>query len=739
MGEASVCSQVVLEEEEEEVEEEMIVRWENLIPQMSLGVLLVEGDDSTRHIISALLRKCNYKAVAAVADGLKAWEMLKEKPKSFDLVLAEVDLPSVSGFSLLSMIMSHDICKNMPVIMMSSHDSVSMVFKCMLRGAADFLVKPIRKNELRNLWQHVWRRQASNGFHHVQQDGKRTQLKFNTTENNAASNHSSACMQKNRECSEKGSDAQSSCSKPDTEAESEYVQNGQEILQPKDGEASLGIDTAVLNHEKHYKFSGSLLICESEDEGKSKRLDLEVAPSIETTNPNESLELEPSPDGVLPRDNEMALPRSRVDANVVNENGNRDRLGKHSREAIDFFRAINNQLQSSYQCVDSNTSCGNIFGGSKKLSDANGNTCQRKSSTGGDKNPMIQRYEQHWRRLKPNETLSLRASVSTEPPDSKTSKGILVPVLDLHFPDSAYGSYVQPSSHLLLSPSHISLEPQECYRNSQKRLTNLSSGNVSGIQCHRSTHKNNHEETEFQFTGHPQKTTFSRVEVVPVPVPVPARSMSIDGFYAGYGTLLSPVFYPQARPPGPPPWSASSSNQKDASHVNSFHQPNPETDDLDKKHHHCDQVADKSICKSVSEVEPNLEPEQELRQSVPISGQSESSNVCHGSRSHINSSGCGSICNESSMNGAAIAAGGGGTSESGNDESFPMHGNKVMKDYQCISQREAALNKFRLKRKDRCYEKKVRYQSRKRLAEQRPRVKGQFVRQVQLDPCPPPA
>ena len=42
---------------------------------------------------------------------------------------------------------------------MSAHDSVSMVYKCMLRGAADFLVKPIRINELKNLWQHVWRRQ----------------------------------------------------------------------------------------------------------------------------------------------------------------------------------------------------------------------------------------------------------------------------------------------------------------------------------------------------------------------------------------------------------------------------------------------------------------------------------------------------------------------------------------------------------------------------------------------------
>ncbi|KAL8104881.1 hypothetical protein AgCh_028883 [Apium graveolens] len=46
--------------------------------------------------------------------------------------------------------------------------------------------------------------------------------------------------------------------------------------------------------------------------------------------------------------------------------------------------------------------------------------------------------------------------------------------------------------------------------------------------------------------------------------------------------------------------------------------------------------------------------------------------------------------------------------------------------------REAALTKFRMKRKDRCFDKKVRYESRKKLAEQRPRVKGQFVRQLQI-------
>jgi len=41
---------------------------------------------------------------------------------------------------------------------MSSYDSLDIVFRCLTKGAADYLVKPVRKNELRNLWQHVWRK-----------------------------------------------------------------------------------------------------------------------------------------------------------------------------------------------------------------------------------------------------------------------------------------------------------------------------------------------------------------------------------------------------------------------------------------------------------------------------------------------------------------------------------------------------------------------------------------------------
>lgn len=58
--------------------------------------------------------------MAAVPDGLKAWEILKGRPHNIDLILTEVELPSISGYALLTLIMEHEICKSIPVISMIS-------------------------------------------------------------------------------------------------------------------------------------------------------------------------------------------------------------------------------------------------------------------------------------------------------------------------------------------------------------------------------------------------------------------------------------------------------------------------------------------------------------------------------------------------------------------------------------------------------------------------------------------
>ena len=44
---------------------------------------------------------------------------------------------------------------------MSSNGETSTVLRGVAHGAVDFLIKPVRLEELRNLWQHVWRKRKS--------------------------------------------------------------------------------------------------------------------------------------------------------------------------------------------------------------------------------------------------------------------------------------------------------------------------------------------------------------------------------------------------------------------------------------------------------------------------------------------------------------------------------------------------------------------------------------------------
>jgi pseudo-response regulator 7 len=47
----------------DEQKEQQTIRWERFLPVKTLRVLLVENDDSTRQVVSALLRKCCYEGM----------------------------------------------------------------------------------------------------------------------------------------------------------------------------------------------------------------------------------------------------------------------------------------------------------------------------------------------------------------------------------------------------------------------------------------------------------------------------------------------------------------------------------------------------------------------------------------------------------------------------------------------------------------------------------------------------
>lgn len=580
----------------------------------------MEPDDSTRQIIAALLRKCSYK-VAAVSDGLKAWEALKGEPQNVDLILTEVELPSISGFALLSLIMEDDICKKIPVIMMSSHDSISMVLKCMLKGAADFLVKPVRKNELRNLWQHVWRRHAPTSGH-VSQNLSIAQNKVEvSSENNTASNHSSdyvVSAQKKKECSEKGSDVQSSSTTPYLEAESAYMENMQGFSQLKCRSVSNLSNEEIRKHEDCIELDKEPDRLESLTGGKTITLGSEVAPGNEGYHSAAFRWEESHCRAKRVTSGDGVGPASHIEnTDITGENhGCNEKWIEPSSGAIDLISTFDNYPKDRNQFSSSND--------------------------GISKDGFAPQLELSLRRFQP-------CSSKNHGSDERHTLN--------HSNSSAFSWYNNGKSLQPLFPT-------------------------SAINCSELKEDASYSH-ERLFNQLPESTVGTSERC--------GAALSVT-----QGNMTTLVM--------------GQSNQAGAAFPTS------------------------QLGLIPVQGENNLEPMEELSHGSPVAGQSASSSLCNGVVSHLSSSVHGGICNRNdgnpTSNGAVVRT---TAPESVNDEGLSNNDALKGMDSHHSTQREAALMKFRLKRKDRCFEKKVRYQSRKRLAEQRPRVKGQFVRQVQTD------
>ncbi|XP_027902597.1 two-component response regulator ARR2-like isoform X2 [Vigna unguiculata] len=131
-----------------------------------LRVMVVDDDPTCLRILERMLRACLYE-VTKCKRAEVALSLLRENKNGFDIVLSDVHMPDMDGFKLLEHI---GLEMDLPVIMMSADDGKSVVMKGVTHGACDYLIKPVRIEALKNIWQHVIRKRK-NGLKDAEQSG----------------------------------------------------------------------------------------------------------------------------------------------------------------------------------------------------------------------------------------------------------------------------------------------------------------------------------------------------------------------------------------------------------------------------------------------------------------------------------------------------------------------------------------------------------------------------------------
>lgn len=187
---------------------------------------------------------------------------------------------------------------------------------------------------------------------------------------------------------------------------------------------------------------------------------------------------------------------------------------------------------------------------------------------------------------------------------------------------------------------------------------------------------------------------------------IPVTGLQFENVCSGYGQFF-PSFCTQSSLS--PVWSPISASQreKSPSAVNASSHSDPEIQTSEQGYQRSEETSNKSVDETKQE-QNKLELVEELKPSSLAADPSPGGGFCKSMADHTNSGAHGSLCGRSDGSATSAAACEKNTASEGlNDNGHFVHERLSGMDSLRISQREAALTKFRMKRKDRCFEKKV--------------------------------
>jgi ATP-dependent Lon protease len=107
-------------------------------------VLVVDDEEIARSNLEYILRKEGYQ-VSTAANGLEALE--KVKAQEFDVVLTDLKMEKMDGIQVLESV--KQIAPHTEIIMVTGYATVSSAVDALKKGAAHYLSKPIKLDELR--------------------------------------------------------------------------------------------------------------------------------------------------------------------------------------------------------------------------------------------------------------------------------------------------------------------------------------------------------------------------------------------------------------------------------------------------------------------------------------------------------------------------------------------------------------------------------------------------------------
>jgi two-component system chemotaxis response regulator CheY len=113
------------------------------------SVLIVEDSVTTRALIRAIIEEMGEFSISEAGSGFEALKLLPTA--EFSLVITDVNMPDINGLELISFIKNNQRYSHIPLIIVSTERSDEDKKRGMALGAAAYVTKPFKANELQEV------------------------------------------------------------------------------------------------------------------------------------------------------------------------------------------------------------------------------------------------------------------------------------------------------------------------------------------------------------------------------------------------------------------------------------------------------------------------------------------------------------------------------------------------------------------------------------------------------------
>lgn len=126
----------------------MIIKpsWCRMQIDRDLKFLIVDDNQAIRQIISDILRSVSFHNFIYAEDGRLGWKKLESD--TIDCIILDWDMPVMSGLELLDAIKESGRFDDIPVLMLTAHNTKEDVLQAMAHGASNYVVKPFTPDTL---------------------------------------------------------------------------------------------------------------------------------------------------------------------------------------------------------------------------------------------------------------------------------------------------------------------------------------------------------------------------------------------------------------------------------------------------------------------------------------------------------------------------------------------------------------------------------------------------------------